>query len=187
MSEIFNKVSNWVPLPRPGGSVTMEVRAGETVALDLFVNPSTGQKVTDYLTVKANERQQVHVAGPARDFSPEDAIIELSSPQVTVDGKPVVSSQGAVSGQSVWIDLPGHGRFVFSLAPRPDLGMQKAGEIRGTMMTWHTGGHEYTITTDKAIASGLRAYNLYIFQISRAAENFGMSGGAGPVDPIRHK
>ncbi|MBI3683754.1 MAG: hypothetical protein HY235_25550 [Acidobacteria bacterium] len=187
MSEIFNKVLNWTPLPLPGGPVAMEVRAGETVALDLFVNPSTGQKVTDYLTIKANERQQVHVTGPARDFSPEDATIEISSPHVSVDGKPVISSQGAISGQAVWVDLPGHGRFVFSLAARLDLGMQNAGEIRGTTITWRTGGHEYTITTDKPIVSGSRAYNLYVFHIPHTADYFGMSAGPRPDDPIRRK
>lgn len=187
MSEIFPKVSNWTPLPLPSGPVTMEVRAGETVALDLFINPSTGQKVTDYLTIKGSERQPVEVAGPARDFGPEDATIEISFPHVTVDGKAVISSQGGVSGEAVWVDLPGHGRFVFSLAPRPDLGMQKAGEIRGTTMTWRIGGHEYTITTDKPIASGSRAYNLYVFHMPRTAEYFGMSAGPKPDDVVRRR
>ncbi len=187
MSKIFSKVSNWTSLPLPGGPVTVEVRAGETVALDLFVNASTGQKVTDYLTIKGDDRQVVHVAGPARDFGPEDATIEVSFPNVSVDGTPLVSSQGGVVGQAVWADLPGHGRFVFSLAARPDLGMQKAGEIRGTTMTWRTGEHEYTITTDKPIASGSRAYNLYVFHIPRTADYFGMSAGSRPDDPIRRR
>lgn len=184
MSKIFDKVASWTPLPLPGGLITMEVRAGETVALDLFVNPSSGQKVTDYLTIKGKERQQVNVAGPAGDFGPEDATIEISSPHMSVDGKPAISSQGAVSGQAVWVDIPEHGRFVFSLAPRPDLGMQKAGEIRGTRMTWRNGGREYTITTDKPIASGLRAYHLYVFHIPRVAQYFGMSAGPKADDPI---
>jgi hypothetical protein len=187
MSELYKKVRNWTPLPLPTNPVTMDVRAGETVALDLFVNPSTGQKITDYLTVKGNERTPVHIAGPAGDFSPEDATIEISSPEVSIDGKLVTASQGGISGQAVWVDLPGHGRFVFSLAPRSDLGMQKAGEIRGTTMTWRIGGHEYAITTDKAIASGSRAYNLYVFHIPRATEYFGMSAGPKPDDPIRRK
>ncbi len=188
MSEIFSKVSNWTSLPLPGGPVTVEVRAGETVALDLFVNPSTGQKVTDYLTIRGNERQVVHVAGPARDFGPEDATIDISFPELSVDGKAAVSSLGgSVSGHAVWVDIPGHGRFVFSLARRPDLGMQKAGEIRGTTMTWRTGGNEYTITTDKPITSGSRAYNLYVFHIPRTAEYFGMSGGDRPDYPIRRR
>lgn len=52
MSEIFPKVSNWTLLARPNGPASMQVRAGETVALDLFSNSSTGQKVTDYLTIR---------------------------------------------------------------------------------------------------------------------------------------
>jgi hypothetical protein len=187
MSEIFPRVANWTPLTLPSGPATMEVRDGETVALDLFVHPSTGQKVTDYLTVKGNQRQQTTVTGPARDFSPEDATIELSSPHVSVDGKAVTSAKGGISGQAVWIDLPGHGRFVFSLAPRPDLGMDRAGEIRGTTMTWRLGGHEYTITTDKPIVSGSRAYNLYVVHIPRTADHFGMSAGPKPDDPVRRR
>ncbi|MDQ2946353.1 MAG: hypothetical protein M3Y27_10500 [Acidobacteriota bacterium] len=187
MSEIFTKVSNWTPLPLPGGPVTMEVRAGETIALDLFVNPSTGQKLTDYLTIKGNERKQLQVDGAPRDFSPEDATIELSSPRVIIDGKNVASAEGGISGEAVWIDLPGHGRFVFSLAPRLDIGMQKTGEIRGTTMTWHAAGSDYMITTDKPIASGSRAYNLYVFHIPRNVQSFGMSAGARPEDPILRK
>lgn len=182
---LSKSIPDWTPLPLPGGPAIMEVRAGETVALDLFVNSSTGQKVTDYLTIKTNDRQQVTVAGPARDFSPADATIEVNSPHLSVDGKAVLESQGGVAGQAVWINVPEHGRFVFSLAPRVDLGMIKAGEIRGTTMTWHSGGHEYTITTDKSIASGSGAYNLYVFYIPRVVARFGMSAGPKPDPAIR--
>src|SRR5260221_7150262 len=85
MSEIFNKVPNWTLLQLPKAPATMEVRAGETVALDLFSNPSTGQKVTDYLTIKG-KGTVVEVRGPARDFTPEDALIEISSPELSVHG-----------------------------------------------------------------------------------------------------
>ncbi len=57
MTEIFREVSNWTALPLPNGPATLVVRAGETIAVDLFINPSTGQKVTEYLTVEGNERQ----------------------------------------------------------------------------------------------------------------------------------
>ncbi|MGH9632508.1 MAG: hypothetical protein ACRD7E_29735 [Bryobacteraceae bacterium] len=185
MSKLFDEVPNWTALPLPDEPVTMEVMAGQTVALDLFVNPSTGQKLTDYLTIKGSKRPPADIAGPARDFKVEDATIEISQPEVRVDGKAVASWPGGISGQAVWIDLPGHGRFVFSLAPRPDLGMQKSGEVRGTTMRWRTGKHEYTIETDKPVASGSRAYNLYVFHIPRTVESFGMSAGPRPDDPIR--
>lgn len=187
MSKIFDEVSNWMPLPLPAMPVTTEIRAGETMALDLFVNSSTGQKITDYLTIKGKDRQEIRVDGPARDFSPEDASIAISAPHLSIDGKTVISSQGSVSGQSVGIDIPGHGRFVFSLAPHLDLGMQKWGDVRGTKMTWRANGHEYVITTDRPIASGVRAYNLYASYIPRTVESFGMSAGLALQAPIRGK
>lgn len=185
MSEIFDKVSNWTPLPLPARPATMEVRAGETVALDLFVNPSTGQKVIDYLTVKGAHPAPIHMAGGSHDFTAEDAVIEIISPTVSVDGKALLSSKGGVSGEAVWIDIPGHGRFVFSLAAHFDLGMQKLGEIRGNTMTWRWAGHEFAIAAAKPIAAGARPYNLYVFSLPRTVDAFVMSAGSKPEDPIR--
>jgi hypothetical protein len=149
--------------------------------LDLFVRPSTGQKITDYLTIRGNE--EVHVAGPARDFSVEDATIAISAAQLVIDGKQAASDPGSISGPAVWVDIPGHGRFMFSLTLRADLGMQKAGEIRGTKMTWRYDGHDYAITTGRAITSNVRAYNLYVAHTPRKVDSFGMS--AGPLPGIQ--
>jgi len=41
-----------------------------------------------------------------------------------------------VSGSLVWFYAPGHGRYIFSLTPRPDLGFVQAGEIRGGLATF---------------------------------------------------
>jgi hypothetical protein len=57
MSELFEQVRNWKALVLPAGSpASLDVRVGDTVALELFVNPSNGQKVTEYLTVKDKMR-----------------------------------------------------------------------------------------------------------------------------------
>jgi hypothetical protein len=53
MTELFERVQNWTALVlHAGAPASFEVRFGETVALDQFVNHSTGQKVTEYLTIK---------------------------------------------------------------------------------------------------------------------------------------
>ncbi len=187
MSEIYKEVPNWTALPLPAAPATLDVKVGETVALDLFVNRSTGQKVTDYLTIEGSERVEARVEGPARDFSADDVDIAISSPKVNVDGKPAFSWGGSIAGQAVWVDLPAHGRFVFSLLPRPDLGMQRLGEIRGNRMTWRLGGHDYAIAASKPIAPGSRAYHLYVFAIPRAVTEFGLSAGPRPDDPIRRR
>ncbi len=53
MTKLFKEVPKWKALVLPKDSpATVDVTPGETVALDLFVNPTTRQKVTEYLTVK---------------------------------------------------------------------------------------------------------------------------------------
>ena len=187
MSEIFQQVPNWSPLPLPGGEATLVMKAGDTVALELFTNPSTGQKVTEYLVVKGGDQHEVRVEGQARDFGAEDAIIALSSPQVRIDGKATSSTRGGISGPAVWADLPGHGRFVFSLVPRPEIGMQKMGEVRGTSLSWRYGGHDYSISNRKPVTLVSRAYNLYVFVIPKTVTEFALFAGPRPDDPIRQR
>ena len=187
MAEIFRQVPNWSPLPLPGGEATLVVKAGDTVALDLFTNPATGQKVTEYLVVKGSDRHEVRVEGQARDFGAEDAIIALSDPRVTIDGKATSSGGGGISGSAVWTDLPGHGRFVFSLVPRPEIGMQRMGEVRGTSLAWRYGGHDYRISNSKPVTFVSRAYHLYVFAIPKTVTQFALFAGPRPDDPIRQR
>lgn len=187
MSEIYKEVPRWTALPLPAAPATLDVKLGETVALDLFVNPSTRQKVTEYVTIASSAPAEARVEGPARDFAADDVDIAINSPKVSIDGKPAFSWRGSISGQAVWVDLPSHGRFVFSLLPRPDLGMQKLGEIRGSLMTWRSGGHDYSIATSKRIAPGARAYHLYVFAVPRAVTEFTLWAGPKPDDPIRRR
>ena len=187
MAEIFRQVPNWSALPLPGGPATLVVKAGETVALDLFTNPSTGQKVTEYLVVKGSDTQEIRVEGQARDFGAEDAIIALSAPQVSIDGKATSFTGGGISGSTVWADLPGHGRFVFSLLPRPEIGMKKMGEVRGTALAWRYGGHDYHISNSKPVTLIPRAYNLYVFAIPKTVTEFALFAGPRPDDPIRQR
>lgn len=57
ITELYPDVKNWKALVLPPGSpASLDVHVGDTVALDLFVNRSTGQKVTEYLTVKPKAR-----------------------------------------------------------------------------------------------------------------------------------
>ncbi|MBL8212410.1 MAG: hypothetical protein JNK87_16970 [Bryobacterales bacterium] len=187
MKKIFPKVDQWKPLPLPAAPATLEVNPGETVALDLFVNPSTGQKVTEYLTVQSDQRLVVTVDGPARDFRVTDVELDLTAPRVSVDGKQAFEFAGAMRGPALWLDLPGHGRHVFSLVPRPDLGMQRLGEIRGTTLQWKSGGHTYAVSTARPVLPGEQAYHLYVSTVPRSVESFGISSGPHPDWAIRQR
>jgi hypothetical protein len=166
MEEIFPDVKGWTLLPLPQQPVTQILHAGESLEMDLFVNPSTGQKIVEYIKVRDGQGRTITASGTARDFTAEDSWLEIRSPRLKINGNPVtttVDRPGGVAGSPVWIYLTGRGRFIFSLAPREDLGLQKAGEIRGSSMTWRWGSDEFSLSTDKRIAPGNGAYTLYVF------------------------
>jgi len=188
LSEIFPKVKNWRVLPSPQQLTTEMVRGGDTVALDIFVNPSTGQKIVDYITINKNEGRHLTASGAARDFSVEDGVIKIDSPHLSVNGQEVEGAANpgmGISGAHVWIYVEGRGRFVFTLVPRTDLGFQKAGEIRGSTMVWRWANDQFSLNADARIAPGEGAYNVYVFNSpnwrprSNAAAQSGFLMGAG--------
>jgi hypothetical protein len=105
-------------------------------------------------------------SGSPRDFSVAEGWLEISAPRLTINGKPLeamANDRAAIGGSPVWIYINGRGRFMFSLAPRSDLGLQKAGEIRGSTLTWRWGRDEFVLNTDNRIAPGGGVYDLYVF------------------------
>jgi hypothetical protein len=164
MEEIYPKEGSWSMVPLPQQPVTQVVQSGDTVAMDLFVNPSTGQKIVEYIKVQgSNAGGPLTVSGRSRDSSVEDGSLELDAPQLKINGVPSAESRGTVTGSPVWIYVMGRGRFVFTLAPRLDLGFQKAGQIRGSVMTWRFGNDEYVLSTNGRIAQGNGTFDLYVF------------------------
>lgn len=150
----------------PGEKV---VRMGDVIAIDLMVNSDTGQKIVDYISIQepfrpgfnnTAPREFSYAAGAPRDFRVEDAALHIREPRFSVNGKVVESGRQDVSGAAVWLYAPGKGRFVFSLTPRP--GFQKAGEIRGTSMTFKVGADTFAVSSAVRIAPGDAPFNLYV-------------------------
>ncbi|MCP5115326.1 MAG: hypothetical protein GY953_31240, partial [bacterium] len=139
MDEVFGSVRGWRPLALPQRPATQVLAAGETLALDLFVNPATGQKVVEYIQVDDVPPRIVRVPDSARDFSPDDVTLQIRSGRLFINGE-LAHKIASVRGSPIWIYIRGRGRFVFSLVPRYELSFQKAGEIRGSTMTWRYGG-----------------------------------------------
>jgi hypothetical protein len=49
-----------------------------------------------------------------------------------------------------------------SLVPRPELGFRKAGEVRGSSLSFVIGKDTFTLSTGGRIAPGQAAYSLYV-------------------------
>jgi hypothetical protein len=144
----------------PKYPVIPNVRPGDTVALDLLVNPATGQKIVDYLTLERN-------SGPAReaahDFSLADVQLSLNRPRLMVAGKALnLTDNPGTSGAFVWLYLKGHGRFILSLFPNDKFAFQKNGIAEADTLIFHDGATEIRVSCDGPVAPGQGPYNLYV-------------------------
>jgi len=197
MGEIFPDVKDWRLLPVPRQLTSEVVRGGDIVALDLFINPSTGQKIVDYIKVEGEKGRYLAASGAARDFSAEEGVLQISNPRLSLNGRVLDSTAKlnmGISGSPLWIYIDGHGRFVFTLMPRTDLGFQKLGEIRGSTMVWRWAHDDFSVNTDARIAPGEGAYNVYVFNDpnwhprprGEAQSGFTMGAGGTLESLIRH-
>ena len=162
------------------------VAIGDVIAVDLMMNQQTNQKIVDYVVIQGptqlwsfdrfpTQREFAYTPGTPRDFSAEDASLTLAEPRVNIsfhsspDGKLVEYTAGSdreISGPAVWFSLRNRGRFILSLVPHPELGFRKAGEVRGTSLTFKVGSDILTLSSAKTIAPGDAPFNLYVLQES---------------------
>lgn len=155
----------WRRLSLPTYPVVPEVRLGATVAIDLLVNPSTARKIVDYITLRA-----VNAARPdasPRDFSLADVVLDLDQPRLRVNGTGMGATsafRGRIVGAAVWFYLEGHGRFVISLLPYPELGFQKAGDVSESTLTFTAGSHTYRLDCSRRIAPSPGRFFAYVLR-----------------------
>lgn len=163
--------ASWTRLGLPRYPVIPEVRVGDSLTIDLLVNPATGQKIVDYISLRRSIDRSVPL-----DFSQSEAVLEMDSPKVTVNGRQVEGSPfgGDLTGSVLWFYLAGHGEFAISLFANPKLGFQKAGQVADRTLTFSEGGVEYRLESGKRIAPGLGVYNVYVRHkpASRPGETF---------------
>jgi hypothetical protein len=102
--------------------------------------------------------------GDPRDFTINDVPLTLMSAKISLNGKQLESmGTGSISGEAVYFYLPGHGRYVMSLAPNLELGFRKLGEVRGSRITFRNGNDTWTIDCPLPVAPGGGVFNLYVY------------------------
>jgi hypothetical protein len=163
MSQLFP--GEWTMVQMPRRPINQLVSVGDVITLDLLENAANGHKIVDRIEVidGAGIRNTAS-AKPPRDFALDDVEWTFDSPKLLVNGSVVESSGSTIAGSPSWVYLKNHGRFVFSLRPRTELGFVKAGQLRGTDLEWTMGGTRYAVRARRnIIASEARTYNLYVF------------------------
>lgn len=156
------------------------VYEGDTIDVELLLDPASGLKMVDTLKIEPYSSSLPRpgllgavglppqstptvptVQGTARDFTAADAEMALTSPRVTINGV-VQSAPKRVTGPLLWVYVPGHGRYILSLAPRTGLDFKLAGEVRGGKATFTDGTDSISLENYNEIAPGTAPYRLYI-------------------------
>ena len=167
--EPLKAVAGDLPLnaaPQPKFPPPETVRNGDTIAMDLMTGADHNDRIVDYIQFSFSE----DVKPPKADLAePQDFTIDDGSPsfdldqtEVSIDGRNIESlvTYPPKGGATLWMYAPGQGRFVLSLAQRPEL--KKAGVVRGRKISFTWEGHRYEIRLLQAPAGAVKAWNLYV-------------------------
>jgi hypothetical protein len=156
---------SWTPTPLLKYPVVPDVRAGDTVTIDLLENPSTGQKVVDYLAFKPSNPAVAAEPAPPADLSLADVELQLKDFRISLNGTILEASTrlgGSISGAALWFYLPERGRFIMSLVPNRKLGFRRAGEVSNRSLTFTEGPERYDIQSTSRIVPAWGRFNLYV-------------------------
>lgn len=127
---------------------------GDTVSLDLLVNPQTGVRVADVFKVSF-DRARLWQAAP-RDFTADIAQLAVRDHTLLVGGEFVAGGRAArgVSGALVWFHVPGRGRFVLSLVPRDGYDFRKIALIEENRISFEFKGERYEWVSGGTVVAG---------------------------------
>jgi hypothetical protein len=151
---------------------------GDALALQLYMDNQTAERLVDY--IHFIYQAPLHLRKePARDSYSDDAEFTISQARLRANG--IAQQPAAVPemlhGPMLSVYIPGHGRFVLSFKPHPELNLEKAGEVSGNLLIFTSKGNLFRIDCAERIATaGSATYKLYGIQ-DRAA--------GPPADPGR--
>jgi len=191
----------WAMLPLPSIPEPGLLHDGDTLSIGLFTDSVSGDKLIDEIRINpplpasrfgpAQLPSRVipipTVPGDPRAFSATDAEMQVVQSRLSFNGalKGVIGR--SVRGSLLWLYLPGHGRYVLSLVPRPGLDFQQAGEVRGGAISFTLAGDSIRLESFSPIATGDSPYLLYVLhdpqweptsEKQKSAPNIGTVGAA---------
>lgn len=188
------------------------VQIGDTVSLDLLVNPQTGVKIIDLIKIYDSTNNPLlpfsngsgAAAGtggnrPAADFSADATGFKVTSSILKINGQSVNDDRNGsrlgVTGTLIWFYTPERGRFILSLLPRAGYNFQKTGTIQGNKIAFSMDGNDYEwISQNPIVAGGSGNWNLWVLHDPNYRSEFPPSpstpyvvGAAGDIERLIKK
>lgn len=136
---------------------------GDTIALDLYSDSSTGYRSVDYIRFSKDKRIVLREGMP-RDVRADSGEFEVAGARLRVDGLAVmlVMPQNPLHGRDLWLYVPGYGRYSLSFKPHSGAGFELAGNAVGNALVFTVHGNVFRIDCSGRIpAAGSGNYNVY--------------------------
>ena len=151
------------------------VRDGDTISLDVLVNPRTGIKIVDNIKAQLFTEHPfksrlggAEKALPPRDFTADSVKLTMTDARLIIDGRSVDdSARFDVAGPLIWFALPNHDRFVVSLTDRGSSGFKKIGVVAYNAISFVFGGKTYEwVSSDPIMRDSDGSWNLWVLHDS---------------------
>jgi hypothetical protein len=170
----------------PKSTEPQTIDDGGEFSLDLLINENSGVKIVDVVRVSFDRsRLGDEPRIRARDLSLDAVAMEMkdyvlfTNQELIATGK----SKSGAAGALLWIYIPGRGRFIFSLTPRPDYAFQKVGTVSGNRIEFELNGVHYEWLSSSAILREEGAWNLWVLPDPHYAPLIGGNLDPPPHDP----
>jgi hypothetical protein len=158
---------NYKPAALSSSSAPQIIGDGDTFALDVLINPQTGDKITDIVTVSASMKglEEAPLSEAPRDFTIDDVEMRMVNYRLFINGELVSSGKqaGACAGPLIWFHMPEHGgRFIFSVIPHPGYDFKKIGVIENNKIKFTLNGESYEWISNTPVVGNGGNWNLYV-------------------------
>lgn len=145
----------------------LTINDGDMLALDVLVNPRTGAKLVDYFRISSRPRAVRSRIGDlsttARSIEIGDVEFFVENFELRLNGKPIYSSKGGMSGRFIWLDVPQIGRFIFSLTPLSEVdGFYRSAYLTRQQIVFNHGRDEYELISGRRIIPASGVFYLWV-------------------------
>lgn len=141
------------------------VTDGDTLALDVLLNPRTGAKVVDLIKISADDPRLQEAplsANAARDFQLEDVPLKVGNYKLLVNDELIYRAASGCAGAIIWFSHPARGRFVFSLTPHAGYDFRKVGTVEHNRIVFTWEGDRYEWVSSQPVVGSGGNWNLWV-------------------------
>ena len=127
-------------LPPPQG-----IALGQPVEITLA--ETGGERIYDRITFSS--------AAPPWPQQRNANVLQIEDPKVYIEGKLAAEDTGfSASGATIWLHVPGQGRYLIALDPQANARFTLAGTVEGATLRFNSDGVEFRIDSAAPIAAG---------------------------------